>query len=193
MAPELVAGEPATPASDLYALGAVLYELLAGRPPREVTTIADLAFDGATVTPIEELAPDAPPGLAAAIMHCLDLDPTRRPTSAAELALELEGFSEAPTRVSPDAETRVQQRARTAGLRVETTQSPRAAARFRAWPLLAAAAALVLVVVAFSLVRDGGNDEAPPPVEPVPAAETPADGARNLSSWLRENAEEPGG
>jgi eukaryotic-like serine/threonine-protein kinase len=195
MAPELVAGEPATPASDLYALGAVLYELLAGRPPREVTTIADLAFDGATVTPVDELAPDAPPALAAAIMRCLDPDPAARPASASELALELEGLSEAPTRVSPDAETHVQRRAPADRLSVGTTQSPRLRRRSRAWPLLAAAAALVLAVVALSFVRDGGNggNEAPPPVEPVPAAETPAEGARNLSNWLRENAEDSGG
>jgi serine/threonine protein kinase len=179
MAPELVAGAPATVASDLYALGAVLYELLAGRPPRDAATIADLV-DGAAVTPVHELAPDAPLPLCDAIMRCLDPDPSRRPASAAELGLELEGLSEAPTVVSPDAETR--------RLRVETTQSPARRAPGRALPLAAAAAALVLAVVALSFVGGGGNDE-PPPVEPVPAADTPAEGARNLSAWLRENAD----
>jgi eukaryotic-like serine/threonine-protein kinase len=189
MAPELVAGASATVASDLYALGAVLYELLAGRPPREAATIADLT-DGSTVTPVHELAPAAPPALADAIMRCLDPDPAQRPASASELALDLEGLSEAPTQVSPDAETRVHQAAASTGLRVGTTQSPARGTRSRAVPLAAAAASLVLAAVALAFVAGGDDgDEAPPPVEPVPAAETPADGARNLSTWLRENAE----
>jgi serine/threonine-protein kinase len=167
-------------------LGAVLYELLAGRPPRVVATIADLN-DGAAVTHVGELAPAAPPALADAIMRCLDPDPAARPESAAELALELEGSAaEAPTQVSPDAETRVQPAAPAGRLRVETTQSRRRR-RSRAWPLVAAAASLVLAVLALSFL--GGEEEPPPAVEPVPAAESPAEGARNLSTWLRENAE----
>ena len=184
MAPELVAGAQATVASDLYALGAVLYELLAGRPPRVVATIADLN-DGGALTHVGALAPAAPTALADAIMRCLDPDPTARPESAAELALELEGLSEAPTQVSPDAETRVQRGAAADGPRVETTQSPRR--RSRGWPFVAAAASLVLAALALSFL--GGEEEPPPAVEPVPAAESPAEGARNLSDWLRENAE----
>jgi hypothetical protein len=120
-------------------------------------------------------------------MRCLDPDPAGRPASASELALELEGLSEAPTRVSPDAETRVQRAAPPTGHRVGTTQSLRRR-RARAWPLVAAGASLVLAVLALSFVGGGGNDDEPPPVDPVPAADTPAEGARNLSTWLRENA-----
>jgi hypothetical protein len=87
----------------------------------------------------------------------------------------------------------VQRGAAAKRLSVGTTQSLRRRRRSSVRLLLAAAAALVLAAVALSFVRDGENAEAPPPVEPVPAAETPADGARNLSDWLRENAEEPGG
>ena len=69
LAPELARGEEATPAVDLYGLGAVLYELLEGRPPRDPSTIAELA------RPEPIVPPHAPGPLAAVVLQCLARGP----------------------------------------------------------------------------------------------------------------------
>jgi eukaryotic-like serine/threonine-protein kinase len=74
LAPEQARGERATPASDVYSLGAVLYELLTGRPPLE------------TATPVRELAPEVPRDIEAVVMRCLARNPAYRP---ADLEREL--------------------------------------------------------------------------------------------------------
>lgn len=75
------------PASDLYALGAVGYFLLAGRPPHVGATVQDtlLLHVTATPRPLAELAP-VPTPLEAAILRCLDKAPSRRYPSARALA-----------------------------------------------------------------------------------------------------------
>src|SRR3954462_14422120 len=100
LAPEQVAGADATAASDLYALGAVLYELLTGRPPYVTTSLAELAAQQAegVITPVRDLAPAVPASAEAAVMHALARDPAFRPASAAELAQELAGLDAEPTR-----------------------------------------------------------------------------------------------
>jgi serine/threonine protein kinase len=84
LAPEQARGEEVTAAADIYGVGAVLYELLTGRPPRNPTSIADLA--NADAIPVPQ---DAPPELAQIVMRCLAADPVDRPASAAGLAREL--------------------------------------------------------------------------------------------------------
>ena len=68
LAPEQARGEQATPASDVYSLGAVLYELLTGRPPLE------------TAAPVRELAPEVPRDFEDVVMRCLARNPSYRPT-----------------------------------------------------------------------------------------------------------------
>jgi hypothetical protein len=85
VSPEQVRGEPATAASDRYALGCVLYELLAGRPPftGEPHEVLAAHVDREPV-PVEQLRPDAGAGVADLVMQLLAKDPVERPASASE-------------------------------------------------------------------------------------------------------------
>jgi serine/threonine protein kinase len=83
LAPELIEGADATPASDVYALGCVLYECLAGHPPFRARHPAELAFAHLTETPA---SPDVAGDVAAAVLMALEKEPAARPTTATALA-----------------------------------------------------------------------------------------------------------
>ncbi len=97
MAPEQVRGEAAGPRSDLFALGAVLYELASGRRPFAGPTAAE------TMTAILRDDPPAlaatPPELAPAldriVRHAIEKDPDDRFQSARDFAFALQGFTDA--------------------------------------------------------------------------------------------------
>jgi len=84
LAPELIEGGDASPASDVYALGCVLYECLAGRPPFRARHPAELAFAHLTETPAAP--PDVPGDVADALLTALEKEPAARPTTATALA-----------------------------------------------------------------------------------------------------------
>ena len=87
-APEQILGEPVTTATDVYALGAVLYELLSGRPPFQGSSMLDTA---AAILRDEPSRLDAPPALAAIVDRCLRKSPASRFQTIAELQAALEG------------------------------------------------------------------------------------------------------
>jgi serine/threonine protein kinase len=87
LSPEQARGEPAGPASDLYALGVVAYQLMAGRLPYDAASLTDLARLQESGPParLDELAPDVPPTLASAVARALHRDPERRYADAAAM------------------------------------------------------------------------------------------------------------
>jgi eukaryotic-like serine/threonine-protein kinase len=97
LAPEQVRGEEATPATDVYALGVVLYQFLTGRLPYEGSSLAELAVRQQNETPLPPSTynGDVPEPFGAAVLRALEGDPSRRYASADELAgclrLGLEG------------------------------------------------------------------------------------------------------
>lgn len=102
MAPEQAGGEgPIGPPADVYSLGAMLFELLAGRPPFPgddamsvlLKVIRDPAPD------VRAFRPDVPRDLAAVVMKCLSKEPARRYQSADDFADDLRRFlNRRPTR-----------------------------------------------------------------------------------------------
>ncbi len=186
LAPEQALGEQATGAADIYSLGAVTYELLAGRPPYVFESLAELTIKQREGPPpsIDGTSQE----LEATVVRCLAFDPADRPASAALLAHELAQASpEAPTEPLPAPEV-------TAATHV-IGPAPR---RIHISGRIQLAAAALLGVAAllggllFGMSR-GGDSPAPAPAQPeradvLPRGETPAESARLLADWLRARA-----
>lgn len=99
IAPEVWRGEPATPRSDIYSLGALLYELCAGRSPHFSLDLAGLrqaALDR-DVEPLAQVAPGVEPRLSAIVDRCLRRDPAERFAAGDDLCQALSAL-DAPAR-----------------------------------------------------------------------------------------------
>lgn len=153
MSPEQAAGGALDARTDVYALGATLYSLLAGRPPYTTTGMGEFiaAILREDPPPLRSLVPSIPVSLAAVVEKAMNREPGRRYASAAALAEDLEHFA-AGEPVS----------ARPAG------PAARAARWARKNPALSAMAATLLVSIAAGvLLRQAGRAEA---ADPLPAA-----------------------
>jgi serine/threonine protein kinase len=99
MAPEQASGHAKAvgPATDIYALGAMLYETLTGKPPFQgdswLETLDKVRFEDPL--PPSHLQPDVPSPLEAICLHCLQKEPGRRWVSAEALAEQLRKFLDA--------------------------------------------------------------------------------------------------
>ncbi len=195
MSPEQIRGQGIDPRTDVYALGAVLYELLSGHPPFHGETPLAIAYRHLedTPPPVESHRPDVPPGLAAVLARSLAKARGHRYRSADEMAAELDrvrsGKPASTVRMPPGPDTRV--------LQERESQGPARRRSLVPWLVgggVTIAIALVAVAVLFAaLSRDRDRPRGPG----APAELTATGGCEGLfdppcSSGMDDDPVSPG-
>jgi eukaryotic-like serine/threonine-protein kinase len=117
MAPEQLEGKPVDARTDVFAFGALLYEMLTGKKAFEGTSQASLisAILSSDPPPIAVLQPLSPPALDRVVKKCLAKDPDERWQSAHDLTSELKWIAESGLQTAvaaPGVDTQVRSRAR---------------------------------------------------------------------------------
>ena len=188
LAPELLVGDPPSPASDVYGVGCLLYAQLTGDPPftRGDAMAIAYAHRNEPVPPIASRRPDVPEDLAAVTMRALAKEPgDRYPTAAAMRTALLEGPD--AVAAADDAATvamaAAAARDRTAVLdhsdeptravgaaappaRTQEPAPPPAPRKRGSWPAIIAVLLVLLAgLVLWWLLTDDAGVEEPPPVE----------------------------
>jgi eukaryotic-like serine/threonine-protein kinase len=189
LAPEQARGEQVSAAADIYAVGAVLYELLTGEPPRRPDSLAALGHADAFRTPSLSGRDGVPPALAAVVADCLAERPEERPPSAAALARRLSSLaSDAPTlRLPADPDQRATEI-------LAPQSSPGRGPWLRRLALGAAVVVAAAIGLVVALVATSGGGPAKPRPAPAPKVAPPGLGsdaaqeAQNFAAWLLRNA-----
>ena len=171
MAPEQLHGEEPSKAADVYALGAVAYEMLAGRAARRGRN--QLEIIDALRTPVPDLSeawPEAPPAAAGVLRRALSDDPGDRPPTATALVDALTAAL-APVPTPAPAPPGPPSRSSTRHPQAREQSSEKVARRRSRWP--AAAAAIALTLVALTAILLSSRDDPADPPQRAEQTETP--------------------
>jgi serine/threonine-protein kinase len=164
LAPEILAGQPATPASDIYSLGAVTFELLSGWPPYQAPTPAAL-LEAVRIGDLPNLHGIAPDRMSIAVADAMAKDPVSRPQTAGAFAAALIGSATMVMAAAPMAPP-VNRGSEEPTVVTERKSSatpapvPAGAAQVARWPLLLLLLAVVAVAAAAMTndPDDGGGE-----------------------------------
>jgi serine/threonine-protein kinase len=178
MAPEQVVGGKITAATDIFAVGSVLYELLTGARPFEGNTLHNTLYKivSEEPPPIREMMPGLPTSLERIVRKALTKEPESRYQNALEMADDL-----AAVRAELDSE---KQTTSTLSLRrsMETAMAARTRTRTRNRTVAAAIGLVVVGAVAASGLWLGTRDEAPPSEPTVALAEPESAGGDAIAA-----------
>ncbi len=188
MAPEQLVGGAITPRTDLYGLGVVLFEALAGRPPYPPTPPVALAALQKAGPPHLDGVDPVLAGLADA---CLAHDPADRPLHAGALATALREWLAGDTTlasgvapVDPAAVTQLVRVARPVPAARQRMVETAARSRTPRWPLMAAALVLGLVLVGFVIAGLAQPGAAEVPTASATSSTEASGGASPEPAWL---------
>ena len=171
MAPEQIVGEAITPRTDIFAAGAVLYELLTNTRPFQAETLHAVLFKitSEPPPPLDSVLPGLPSALNSVVMKALEKEPERRYETAMEMANDLArvrsslGSAHATT---PSLHATIE-RARLSGQTPRTRPGTKQRLLMAAGGVVGAAAMVALVLVALdSIHRESGETGAPGVIAP---------------------------